>query len=76
VRLRFRGKAGTPVDQNTTRRRGTGLRAIDGARASPGLTLLAPMSGDGTVYLMATMKPSSMLDKVAKTISRYHMLAN
>ena len=44
--------AATAVDQNTIRRRGTGLRALDPARSSPGLTLFATMSGDGTVYLM------------------------
>ena len=42
----------TSVDQNPIRRRGTGLRAIDPDRASPGLTLFAPMLGDGTVYLI------------------------
>lgn len=41
------------VDQNPIRRRGTGLRALDPARASAGLTLFAPLSGgDGTVYLI------------------------
>jgi len=40
------------VDQNPIRRRGTGLRALDLARASPGLTLFAPVFGDGTVYLI------------------------
>jgi hypothetical protein len=44
--------AATAVDQNTIRRRGTGLRALDPTRSSPGLTLFAPISGDGTVYLM------------------------
>src|SRR5262249_54907202 len=34
--------AGTTVDQNPIRRRGVGLRAVDLARASPGLTLFAP----------------------------------
>ena len=43
--------AATPVDQNTIRRRGTGLRALDAARSSAGLTLFAS-SGGGTVYLM------------------------
>jgi hypothetical protein len=41
-----------PVDQNTIRRRGTGLRGLDAARASPGFTLFAPAAGDGTVYLI------------------------
>jgi hypothetical protein len=45
-------KPGTVVDQNPIRRRGTGLRALDRARTSPGLTLFAPMNGDGTVYLV------------------------
>jgi hypothetical protein len=40
-----------PVDQNPIRRRGTGLRALDEARACPGLTLFAPMGGK-TVYLI------------------------
>jgi outer membrane protein assembly factor BamB len=44
--------ASTPVDQNTVRRRGTGLRALNAASASPGLTLFAPMQGDGSVYLI------------------------
>ncbi|MBZ5619593.1 MAG: aryl-sulfate sulfotransferase [Acidobacteriia bacterium] len=43
---------GTTVDQNPIRRRGTGLRALDAAKASAGLTLFAPMHGDGTVYLV------------------------
>ena len=42
----------TTVDQNPIRRRGTGLRALDSARACAGLTLFAPMNGDGTVYLI------------------------
>ena len=40
------------VDQNSIRRRGTGLRALDPARASAGLTLFAPTSGGGTVFLI------------------------
>ncbi len=40
------------VDQNPIRRRGTGLRALDAGRASAGLTLFAPLTGDGTVYLI------------------------
>jgi hypothetical protein len=51
-------KAGTPVDQNTVRRRGTGLRALDPARTSPGLTLFTPSPGDGSVWLInANGKP-------------------
>ncbi len=40
------------VDQNPIRRRGTGLRGLEADRASVGLTLFAPMGGDGTVYLV------------------------
>jgi len=41
------------VEQNTTKRRGIGLRALDPERASPGFTLFAPLIwGDGTVYLI------------------------
>jgi hypothetical protein len=40
------------VDQNPIRRRGTGLRAIDTTRVSGGLTLFAPVFGDGSVYLI------------------------
>jgi outer membrane protein assembly factor BamB len=45
--------AQTPIDQNTIRRRGVGLRGLDAARASAGLTLFVPMMGDGTVYLIS-----------------------
>jgi arylsulfotransferase ASST len=40
-------QAGAPqeVEQNPIKRRGVGLRAIDERRASPGLTLFAPMGG-------------------------------
>jgi Arylsulfotransferase (ASST) len=42
-----------PVEQNTTKRRGVGLRAFDPERASAGFTLFAPLIwGDGTVYLV------------------------
>lgn len=41
----------TAVDQNPIRRRGTGLRALDLARASPGLTMFAPADGR-MVYLI------------------------
>ena len=44
--------ARTAVDQNTVRRRGVGLRGLDASRASTGLTLFAPMLGDGAVYLI------------------------
>jgi Arylsulfotransferase (ASST) len=42
----------TTVDQQTIRRRGTGLTAYDPALAYDGYTLFAPMFGDGTVYLI------------------------
>jgi len=44
--------AATTIDQNPIRRRGTGLRGYDPSRASPGFTLFAPASCDGTVYLI------------------------
>jgi len=40
------------IDQVTLRRRGVGLIAHDGDRAFDGYTLLVPMMGDGTVYLI------------------------
>ncbi|MEU6171870.1 aryl-sulfate sulfotransferase [Streptantibioticus parmotrematis] len=40
------------VDQNTRRRRGTGLIALDEDRASPGWTLFAPLTGPGDVHLV------------------------
>ncbi len=40
------------VEQNPIRRRGTGLRALDAGQACPGFTLFAPLTGDGTVYLV------------------------
>jgi outer membrane protein assembly factor BamB len=42
----------TALDQNTLRRRGVGLRAIDRSAASPGYTLFAPLTGRGAVYLI------------------------
>src|SRR5437588_11406127 len=42
----------TSVDQQKIRRARTGLIAHDPALAQPGCTLFAPMSGDGTVYLI------------------------
>jgi len=43
----------TAVDQNTTRRRGVGLRALNPERASPGFTLFSPLIWrDGKVYLI------------------------
>ena len=41
-----------PVEQLKLKRAGTGLRACDPDRAFPGLTLLAPHSGHGEVYLI------------------------
>src|ERR1700730_15800185 len=41
------------VEQNTTKRRGVGLRAFNPELASPGFTLFSPLiSGDGRVYLI------------------------
>ena len=41
------------VEQNTTKRRGVGLRAFNPERASPGFTLFSPLIwGDGRVYLI------------------------
>ena len=40
------------VDQNTLRRRGTGLIGADPATASPGYTLFAPLTGTGQAYLV------------------------
>jgi outer membrane protein assembly factor BamB len=45
-------QTGSVMDQNPIRRRGVGLRGLDAARASAGFTLFAPMTGDGTVYLI------------------------
>ena len=42
----------TTVDQQKIRRSRTGLIAHDPALAQPGFTLFAPMSGEGTVYLI------------------------
>jgi hypothetical protein len=43
----------TAVEQNTTKRRGVGLRAVNPERACPGFTLFAPLIwGDGRVYLV------------------------
>ena len=40
------------VEQRKAMRAGVALRACDETRACPGYTLFAPMSGDGTVYLI------------------------
>jgi len=42
----------SPIDQNTIRRRGTGLRVLDPDRACPGYTLFTPLTGQGDVYLI------------------------
>jgi hypothetical protein len=42
----------TVTDQNTIRRRGTGLRLSDPTKAFPGYTLFAPLTGAGEVYLI------------------------
>jgi hypothetical protein len=43
----------TTVEQNTTKRRGVGLRALNPERAAPGFTLFAPLiRGEGRVYLI------------------------
>jgi hypothetical protein len=42
----------TGIDQQKSRRRGTGLTAYDPTLAYDGYTLFAPMFGDGTVYLI------------------------
>src|SRR5262245_37576894 len=48
-----RQTTGAAVEQNTTRRRRPGRGAFSPGRASPGLTLFAPLIwGDGTVYLV------------------------
>jgi hypothetical protein len=41
-----------PVEQLKAKRAGVGLRACNRDRAFPGFTLFAPLSGDGTVYLI------------------------
>jgi hypothetical protein len=42
----------SPIDQNTIRRRGTGLRGLDPDRAFPGYTLFTPLTGQGDVFLI------------------------
>lgn len=44
--------AKTFVDQNTIRRRGTGLRAYNPEKTFPGYTLFTPLTGKGEVYLL------------------------
>src|ERR1700730_3857720 len=45
-------QSGAAIDQNPIRRRGIGLRGVNSARASAGLTLFAPITGSGTLYLI------------------------
>src|SRR5215467_3832279 len=52
------------VDQQKIRRTRTGLIAYDPARAQFGYTLLSPMYGDGTVYLV---------DMHGKVIHQWHL---
>ncbi len=40
------------LDQNTLRRRGTGLRGVDINRTAGGLTLFCPIAGPGDIYLV------------------------
>lgn len=40
------------VEQNKIKRSGIGLRACDRDRVFDGFTLFAPLSGNGTVYLI------------------------
>ncbi|MEH2109638.1 aryl-sulfate sulfotransferase [Nostoc sp.] len=42
----------TSVDQNTIRRRGTGLRAYNPEKVFKGYTLFTPLTGQGEVYLL------------------------
>ena len=42
----------TPHEQQTQKRRGTGLTLHNADKASPGYTLFTTLSGDGTVYLI------------------------
>src|SRR5262249_59964137 len=41
-----------PVEQIKAKRAGLGLRALDMEKACPGVTLFAPQSGGGKVYLI------------------------
>ncbi|MEH1848518.1 MAG: hypothetical protein V7L25_26940 [Nostoc sp.] len=42
----------TSVDQNTIRRRGTGLKAYNPEKVFKGYTLFTPLTGQGEVYLL------------------------
>src|SRR5918912_340305 len=44
--------AAPPIEPNTVKRRGTGLRGYDAQRAAPGFTLFTPLLGGGLVYLV------------------------
>ncbi len=43
---------GVAIDQNTLRRRGTGLLGVDSARTAGGLTLYCPIAGPGDIFLV------------------------
>ena len=45
-------KKQTHIEQQTQKRRGTGLIAYDPEKAYHGYTLFTTLSGDGTVYLV------------------------
>jgi len=47
-----------PVDQNTVRRRGTGLRAYNPAKAFKGYTLFTPLTGQGEILGIPTSRSS------------------
>jgi hypothetical protein len=40
------------VEQNKIKRSGIGVRALDRNRVFPGFTLFAPLTANGTVYLI------------------------
>jgi hypothetical protein len=44
------------IDPNTIKRRGVGFRGYDPQRASPGLTLFAPLTGPGLVVYLIDMQ--------------------
>jgi hypothetical protein len=57
-------QSGIAIDQNPIRRRGVGLRGVNAARASAGMTLFAPMNSGGAVYL---------IDLNGKLVHTWHM---
>src|ERR1043166_3111226 len=57
--------AAPAVEQNTTKRRGVGVRAVNPERAAPGFTLFAPLiREEGRVYLV---------DLDGKVVHTWHM---